>query len=69
MKHAKHVSAPLAGHVKLSKKMYPTTVEEKENIGKVPYSSVIKSLMYVTVCTRLCISHTVDVVSPFLDNT
>ena len=54
-------------HMKLSKKMYPTTREEKENMTNVPYSSVIGSLMYTMVCSRLYITHVVGVVSLFLD--
>ena len=46
MKNAKPVSIPLAGHMKLSKKMYPTAREEKENMANVPYSSIVGSLMY-----------------------
>ena len=46
MKNAKPISIPLAGHMKLSKKMYPTIREEKENMTKVSYSSVFESLMY-----------------------
>ena len=49
MKNVKPVSIPLAGHMKLSKKMYPTAREEKENMAKVPYSSVVGSLMYAMV--------------------
>uniref|UniRef100_A0A3Q7H976 Reverse transcriptase Ty1/copia-type domain-containing protein n=1 Tax=Solanum lycopersicum TaxID=4081 RepID=A0A3Q7H976_SOLLC len=41
MKNTKLVSTPLAGHMKLSKKMYPLTREEKENKVKVSYSSVV----------------------------
>uniref|UniRef100_A0A3Q7FGH2 Reverse transcriptase Ty1/copia-type domain-containing protein n=1 Tax=Solanum lycopersicum TaxID=4081 RepID=A0A3Q7FGH2_SOLLC len=42
MKNAKLVSIPLAGHMKLSKKMCPTAREEKENMAKVPYSSIVE---------------------------
>ena len=35
MKNAKPVSIPLAGHMKLIKKMCPTAREEKENMAKV----------------------------------
>uniref|UniRef100_A0A3Q7GP61 Reverse transcriptase Ty1/copia-type domain-containing protein n=1 Tax=Solanum lycopersicum TaxID=4081 RepID=A0A3Q7GP61_SOLLC len=52
MKNVKFVSTPLAGYTKLSKKLCPTTIEEKENMAKVPYSSVIGSLMYAMVCIR-----------------
>ena len=68
MKNAKPVSIPLASHMKLSKKMCPTTKEEKENMAKIPYSSVVGSLMYAMVCTRPDIAHAVGVVSRFLDN-
>ena len=68
MKNAKPVSIPLAGHMKLSKKMCPTAREEKENMAKVPYSSIVESLMYAMVCTRLYIAHAVGVVSRFLEN-
>ena len=49
MKNAKPVSTPLACHMKLIKKMCPTAREEKENMAKVPYSSVVRSLMYAMV--------------------
>ena len=68
MKNAMHVSIPVAGHMKLSKKMCPTAREEKENMVKVPYSSVVGSLMYAMVCTRPDIAHVVGVVSIFLKN-
>ena len=68
MKNAKPVSIPLAGHMKLSKKMCPTAREEKENMAKVPYSSVVGSRIYAMVCTRPDIAHAVGVVSRFLEN-
>ena len=68
MKNAKPVSTPLAGHMKMSKKMCPTAREEKESMTKVPYSSAVGSLMYEMVCTRPDIAHAVGVVSRFLDN-
>ena len=68
MKNVKPVSTPLACHMKLSKKMCPTAREEKENMSKVPYSSVVGSLMYAMVCTRPDIAHAVGVVSRFLKN-
>ncbi|KAH0685102.1 hypothetical protein KY289_022854 [Solanum tuberosum] len=68
MKNAKPVSTPLAGHMKLSKKMCLTVREEKESMAKVPYSFVVGSLMYAMVCTRPDIAHAVGVVSRFLDN-
>ena len=68
IKNAKPVSIPLASHMKLSKKMCPIAREIKENISKVPYSSVVGSLMYAMVCTRPNIAHAVRVVNRFLRN-
>ena len=68
-KNAKPVSTPLACYMKLSKKMCPTAREKEENIAKVPYSSVVRSLMYTMVCTTPDIAQAVSVVSKFLENT
>ena len=68
MKNVKPVSTPLAGHMKLSKKLCPTTREEKEIMEKVPYSFVVVSLMYAMVCTRPYIAYAVGVVNKFLKN-
>ena len=68
MKNVKPVSKPLPCHMKLSKKMSSTAREEIENMVKVSYSSVVRSLMYAMVCTRPDISHAVGVVSKFLKN-
>ena len=68
MMNAKPITTPLAGHMKLNKKICPTTMEEKENMAKFLYSSVIGSLMYAMVCTRPDIAHAVGVVSKFLEN-
>ena len=64
----KPVSTPLACYMMLSKKMCPTTREEEENIAKVPYSYVVRSLMYTMVCTTPDIAQAVGVVSKFLEN-
>ncbi|KAL9249238.1 Retrovirus-related Pol polyprotein from transposon TNT 1-94-like protein [Drosera capensis] len=43
---AKEVSCPLPSHLKLSKKMCPSTQKEKDEMSSVPYSSAVGSLMY-----------------------
>jgi hypothetical protein len=48
--------------------MCPKTQEEIEYMSMVPYSSTVGNLMYVMVCTRLDISHTVGVVSRYMNN-
>jgi transposase InsO family protein len=68
MNNAKVVSSPLATHFKLSTKQSPSTDEEKEDMERIPYASVVGSLMYAMVCTRPDIAHAVGVVSRFLSN-
>ena len=46
------VTTPLAGHFKLSFKQCPQSPEEEEEMSRVPYDSVVGSLMYVMVCSR-----------------
>ena len=53
MTSAKPVSVPFASHFKLSADMSPKTDEEMEQMSSVPYSSVMGTIMYVVVCTRL----------------
>ena len=68
MKNSKLVSTPLAGHFKLSKRLYPSTKKEKGEVSIIPYSSTVGSLMYSMVCTHPDISHAIGVVSRFPDN-
>ena len=68
MGEAKPVSTHLATQFKLSKEQSPTTEEERDHIAKVPYASVIGSLMYAMVCTQLDIAHVVGVVSRYMSN-
>ncbi|KAL9266853.1 Retrovirus-related Pol polyprotein from transposon TNT 1-94-like protein, partial [Drosera capensis] len=68
MNGAKVVSCPLPSHLKLSKKICPSTEKEKDEMSSVPYSSAVGSLMYAMVCTRPDIAHAVGVVSRFLSN-
>eukprot|EP01018_Ginkgo_biloba_P001714 Gb_30736 [translate_table: standard] len=62
------VSTPLASHFKLTKEMCPKTQEQIDYMSKVPYSSIVGSLMYVMVCTRLDIAYVVGVVSRYMNN-
>ena len=55
-------------HFKLSFKHYPTSEKEKQEMRGVPYVSIVDTLMYAMVCTRLDIACAVGVVSLFLSN-
>ncbi|GJZ89763.1 hypothetical protein Tco_0661690 [Tanacetum coccineum] len=68
MSSCKPVPTPLAPHFKLSSHECPKSEEDKEDMSRVPYSSVVGSLMYAMVCTRLDLSHAVSVVSRYMHN-
>ena len=68
MKNSKLVSTPLTGHFKPSKRLRSSTQKEKNEMSVIPYSSVVRSLMYAMVCTHPDISHVIGVVSIFLTN-
>ncbi|KAE8708400.1 putative sphingolipid transporter spinster-like protein 2-like [Hibiscus syriacus] len=65
-KKSKLVSTPLAPHFKLDASMSPKDDAEWEYMSKVPYTSVVGSLMYAMVCTRPDISQVVGVVSRYM---
>ena len=64
--NSKHVSTPLAPHLKLSAQLSPKSEEEREYMEKVPYANAVGSLMYAMVCTRPDISQAVGVVSRYM---
>jgi len=64
--NSKTVTTPLAGHFKFSSKKCPQSPEEE--ISRVSYASVVRSLMYTMVCTRPDLAYTVSTVSRFMSN-
>ena len=46
--------------------MSPISFEECEYLTHVPYTSVVGSLMYTIVCTRLNLSQAVSMVSRYM---
>ena len=65
---AKPDGSTLPANCKLSGKLSPKTKAEKAEMMKVPYASVVGSLMYAMVCTRPDIGYAVGVVSRFMSN-
>jgi hypothetical protein len=57
----KHVHVPLSSHLKLSKTQCSKNDQEKEEMGRVTYSPIMGSLMYIVVCTRPDIAYIVGV--------
>ena len=66
MQECKPVKVPIHVGVKLSTDQCPKTHEEKEDTSRVPYASVVDSLMYVMVCTRPDIAHAVGIFSRYM---
>src|ERR1044072_6584102 len=68
MEKAKAVSTPLATHFKLSVSQSPSSEAEKSEMQRVPYASVVGSLMYAMVGTSPDIAQVVATVTRFLSN-
>ena len=66
MHDSKSVKVPIPVGVNLSVEQCPKTQEEEEDMSRVPYASVVGSLMYAMVCTRPDIAHAVGVLSRFM---
>ena len=68
MDKAKPVSTPLGAHFRLSSSQSTTNDKEKTDMARIPYASAVGSLMYVMVCTRPNLAHSVRIVSRFYSN-
>jgi len=66
MQDSKPVRVPIPVGVRLSAEQCPKTQEEEEDMSRVPYASVVGSLMYAMVCTRPDIAHSMGVLSRFM---
>ena len=62
------MKAALASHFRISSSLCPSNKQEKDYMSRVPYASMLGSLMYAIVCTRLDISHVVGVVGRYMEN-
>jgi len=62
----KSVSSPLAPHFKLSARMSPKMINEREYMSHVPYASAVGNLMYAIVCTRPDLLQAVNMVSRYM---
>ncbi|KAJ4729013.1 Retrovirus-related Pol polyprotein from transposon TNT 1-94 [Melia azedarach] len=62
----KDLDTPSAANAYLSVAFAPKSVEEKEYMSRVPYTSAVGSLMYAMVCTRPDLAQSVSVVSRFI---
>ncbi|XP_070002703.1 secreted RxLR effector protein 161-like [Nicotiana sylvestris] len=68
MNSCKSMDTPIERGEILSLEMCPKTENEKEDMSRVPYSSVVGSLMYAMMCTRPDICYVVGLVSRYQSN-
>ena len=68
MHDAKSVRTPISPHFKLSSSHFPSNDEEFEYMSKVPYSSVVCSLMYAMVCFVPDLSFAMSLISRYMAN-
>ena len=68
MHDAKPVSTPIAPHFKLSAIQCASTDEDIEYMSRVPYSSVVSSLMYAIVCFRPDLFYAMSLVIRYMSN-
>ena len=59
MENAKPTPTPLPMSIRLSDKDSPSTDKERELNGKIPYASVVGSIMYAMVATRPNVTYVV----------
>jgi hypothetical protein len=68
MHDAQPVSTPIAPHFKLSVEQCASSDEDIEYMSKVPYCSVVGSLMYAMVCSRPDLSYVISIVRRYMSN-
>ena len=67
MQNAKPVTTPLATRFRLSSALCPQLDKEVDYMSRVPYSSVVSSLMYAMVCLRPDLAYVVSAVSGYME--
>ena len=68
MSSAKSEKVPLDSHFKIIVELCPQLEEEHEYMSQVPYSSVVRSIMYAMICTHPNIAQAVSVVIKYMAN-
>ena len=65
MENSKKGYLPIGQGISLSKKDCLTTPEEREHMSRVPYASVVGSIIYAKTCTRPDVAYSLRVVSRY----
>ena len=65
MQDSKRGYLPMSHGITLSKSQCPNTKDEREQMSKIPYASVIGSIMYVMLCTKPDVSYALSITSRY----
>lgn len=57
-----------ASHFKLSKDQCAIDDYDVKYIQKVPYTNIVRYIMYTIVCTRFDVTHAISILSRFMAN-
>ncbi|KAK8686012.1 hypothetical protein V6N13_125040 [Hibiscus sabdariffa] len=68
MEESKRGFLPMRHGMSLSKEMCPSTPQEREQMSQIPYASVIGSIMYAMICTRLDLTYALSMTSRYQAN-
>ena len=68
MQDSKKGQQPMRHGIVLSKDMSLKTLEEVNSMRKIPYASVVESLMYDMLCTKPDICYSVGIVNRYQSN-
>ncbi|XP_047940899.1 secreted RxLR effector protein 161-like [Salvia hispanica] len=63
---SRKVSTPTSQHFKLSTSQKPSSEMERKQMSKIPYASIVGSIMYMMLCTRPDLSHAISLTSRFM---
>ena len=65
MEQSKKGFLPMSHGMRFSDKQCPLTADEQKRMSKVPYASVVGSIMYAMICTRPDVSYALSVASRY----
>ena len=65
MENSKKGYLPIGHGIKLFKKDCVITPEERERMSRIPYASIVDSIMYAMLCTRPDVAYSLGVVSRY----
>ena len=68
MKNFKKGYLPIGQEIFLLKSDYPTTPQEREHMSRIPYASIVSSIIYAMTYIRPDVAYSLGVVSRYLSD-